>query len=122
MQLGRISAPSTSHFVEQTLVLTGGINTTLYHFVEQTLVLTAGLGTAFFSVLLKECSILFRSFFEFLATYETQKNVTFFFSTERKRLQRTQHSLTKNVKERENVSLFCKRMQNIPFYFQYIYI
>ena len=40
MQLGRISAPSTSHFVEQTLVLTGGINTTLYHFVEQTLVLT----------------------------------------------------------------------------------
>ena len=26
----------------------------------------------------KECNVLFRSFFEFLATYETQKNVTFF--------------------------------------------
>ena len=45
-----------------------------------------GLGTAFFSVpndpffciLFKECSILFCSFFKFLATYETQKNVPFF--------------------------------------------
>ena len=27
---------------------------------------------------LKECSVLFRSFFELLATYETQKNVPFF--------------------------------------------
>ena len=49
-------------------------------------VLFSGLGTAFFSVpyvpffsvLKKECYILFRSFFEFLATYETQKNVPFF--------------------------------------------
>ena len=59
--------------------------------------LAAGLGTAFFSVqyvplfsvLLKERSFLFRSFFEFLATYKTQKNVpnaknATFFSKERK--------------------------------------
>ena len=32
----------------------------------------------------KECSVLFRSLFEFLATYETEKNVPFF-SKERKR-------------------------------------
>ena len=56
-----------------------------------------GLGTAlfsvryvpFFSVLLKERSVLFRSFFEFLGTYET------------KRTQRTQHSFAKKVKERK---------------------
>ena len=50
------------------------------------MVLKAGLGTAFFSVryvpffsvLKKERSVLFRSFLEFLATYETQKNVPFF--------------------------------------------
>ena len=43
----------------------------------------SGLGTAFFSVryvpffsiLFKERSVLFHSFFGFLATYETQKNV-----------------------------------------------
>ena len=74
----------------------------------------AGLGTAFFSVwyvlffsvLLKERSALFRSFFEFLATYETQKNVLFF-CKERKG---TQSSFVKNGKERENVSFFCKRI------------
>ena len=38
-----------------------------------------GLGTPFFSILKKERSVLFRSFLEFLATYETQKNVPFFF-------------------------------------------
>ena len=46
----------------------------------------AGLGTpffsvryvSFFSILKKECSILFRSFLKFLATYETQKSVLFF--------------------------------------------
>ena len=46
----------------------------------------AGLGTPFFSVqnvpffsvLKRERYILFRSFPKFLATYETQKNVTFF--------------------------------------------
>ena len=46
----------------------------------------AGLGTpffsvwyvTFFSVLKKERFVLFRSFLEFLATYETQKNVPFF--------------------------------------------
>ena len=45
-----------------------------------------GLGTPFFSVryvtsfyvLKKEFYVLFRSFLEFLATYGTQKNVTFF--------------------------------------------
>ena len=53
---------------------------------------TLGLGTpffsvryvAFFSILKKERSILFHSFLEFLATYETQKNVPFF-CKERKR-------------------------------------
>ena len=48
--------------------------------------LTPGLGTPFFSVryvtffyvLKKERYVLFRSFLEFLATYGTQKNVTFF--------------------------------------------
>ena len=35
--------------------------------------------TAFFSVLLiKERNVLFRSFFEFLATYKTQKDIPFF--------------------------------------------
>ena len=56
----------------------------------------AGLGTPFFSVwyvtffsfLKKEHSVLFRSFLEFLATYETQKNVTFFYK-ERKKMQKT---------------------------------
>ena len=42
----------------------------------------------FFSVLKKERSVLFCSFLEFLATYETQKNVPFFLK-ERKRTQRT---------------------------------
>ena len=58
----------------------------------------------------KERSVLFRFFFEFLATYETQKNVPFFsvlfFCIERKRTQRTQHSFVKNVKELENVGFF----------------
>ena len=48
--------------------------------------LEPGLGTpffsvqyvTFFSVLKKERSVLFHSFLEFLATYETQKNVPFF--------------------------------------------
>ena len=43
----------------------------------------SGLGTPFFfvryvtflSVLKKECSVVFHSFLEFLATYETQKNI-----------------------------------------------
>ena len=41
-----------------------------------------GLGTTFFSVLnvpfFKKCNVLFHSVFEFLATYETQKNNAFF--------------------------------------------
>ena len=54
----------------------------------------------------KERNILLGSFFEFLATYETQKNNAFF-SKECKRTQRMQRSfsknatfLLKNVKER----------------------
>ena len=59
----------------------------------------------------KECNVLFRSFFEFLAPYETQKNDAFFcvlflrtlkniknamfFCKERKRMQRTQRSYAK---------------------------
>ena len=79
----------------------------------------SGLGTPFFSVryitffsiLKKECSVLFHSFLEFLATYETQKNPknTTFFCKERKRTQRTECSFAKNIKERKNVSFFCKR-------------
>ena len=59
------------------------------------MMLRPGLGTpfffvwyvTFFSVLKRERYILFRSFLEFLATYETQKNVPFFLK-ERKRMQR----------------------------------
>ena len=42
----------------------------------------------FFSVLKRERHVLFRSFLEIFATYETQKNVTFF-SKKRKRMERT---------------------------------
>ena len=56
----------------------------------------------------KECNVLFRSFFEFLATYETQKNVLFF-SKERKRTQRMQHSFAKNVKERKERNILLQR-------------
>ena len=34
--------------------------------------------------------------------------------------QRTQHSFAKNIKERKNVSFFCKRTQKVLFFFQYI--
>ena len=70
----------------------------------------------------KECNILLRSFFEFLATYETQKNDAFFsvlflrteknaknatfFYKEQKRTQRTQHSFIKNGKERKDLAFF----------------
>ena len=57
----------------------------------------------------KERNVLFRSFFEFLATYETQKNVLFF-SKEQKRTQRTQCSFAKNVKERKECNVFLQRM------------
>ena len=50
----------------------------------------------------------FRSFFEFLASYETQKNV-FFFSKEQKITQRTQHSFAKNVKERKERNIRLRR-------------
>ena len=68
-----------------------------------TIPLKAGLGTAFFSigyvpffsVLFKERSVLFRSFFKFLATSETQKNVPFFYK-ELKRTQRSFRSFEKN--------------------------
>ena len=55
-----------------------------------------GLGTAFSFLSFKERNVLFRSFFEFLATNGTQKNIPFF-SKEQKRAQRTQ--------------LFLQRMQ-----------
>ena len=66
----------------------------------------------------KERSVLIHSFLEFLATYETQKNILFF-SKELKRTQRTQRSFAKNRKE--NVSFFCKRMQERSVLFS-IYI
>ena len=53
----------------------------------------------------QELSVLFRSFLEFLATDETQKNVPFF-SKERKRLQRMQSSFAKNGKECKERSFF----------------
>ena len=78
-----------------------------------------GLGTTFFPIqnvpffpaLIKNVLFFPVLFFEFLATYETQKNVPFFpfFSKERKRTQRTERSFAKNGKECENVSFFCKR-------------
>ena len=73
------------------------------------------------SVLFKERSVLFRSFFEFLATYETQKNVPFF-SKEWKRMQRMLRSFAKNGKERKERSvLFQRTEKNVPFFFLYIY-
>ena len=63
----------------------------------------AGLGTPFFSVqnvtffyvLKKESYVLFRSFLEFLATYGTQKNVTFFWK-ERMPNPEKRYKMTKN--------------------------
>ena len=60
-------------------------------------------------------------FCSFIKNGKERKNIAFFWK-ERKRTQRTQCYFAKNVKERENVSFFCKRMQNVPFFFQYIYI
>ena len=70
-----------------------------------------GLGTAFFCVqnvpffpvLKRERYILFRSFLEFLATYETQKNVTFFSVL----FKRTE----KNGKNGKNVTFFYKERE-----------
>ena len=61
----------------------------------------------FFSVLKRVCYVLFRSCLEFLATYETQKNVPFF-SKERKRTQRMLRSLQKNGKERKERSILLQ--------------
>jgi len=52
------------------------------------------------------CSFTF--FFEFLATYETQKNDAFF-SKERKRMQRVLRSFQKNVKERKERCVLLQR-------------
>ena len=56
----------------------------------------------------KAHNVLLRSFFEFLATYETQKNVK-----ERKErnilLQRMQPSFGKNVKERKERNILLQR-------------
>ena len=88
---------------------------------------------------LKERSVFSRSFLKSgkeckernVLMQRTEKNATFF-CKQRKRTQRTQHSLAKNVKERKNISFFCKRAQNVPFFckraqkvpffFQYMYI
>ena len=67
-----------------------------------------GLGTAFFCVqnvpffcvLKRERYVLFRSFFEFFATYETQKNVTFF-SVLFKRTEKNAKNVTFFLKERK---------------------
>ena len=53
-------------------------------------------------------SVLFRSFFEFLATYETKKTVPFF-SNELKRTQRTQRSFAKSVKECKERNVLLQR-------------
>ena len=89
---------------EKKFLGTNGLKTTFWVFKSSSSLilkvlqthLKSGLGTLFFSVryitffsfLKKERSLLFRCFLEFLATYETQKNVPFF-SKERKRTQRT---------------------------------
>ena len=67
----------------------------------------------------KECNVLLHSFLSFWRLM--RKNVTLF-CKERKRTQRLFCSLAKNVKKRKNVSFFCKRTQNVAFFFQYIYI
>ena len=56
----------------------------------------------------KERNVLF-SFFEFLATYGTQKNVLFFSSLFRKRVQRTQCSFATNVKDRKECNVLLQR-------------
>ena len=63
------------------------------------------LNASFFCVLLhsfKERNVLLHSFFEFLATYETPKDRCVLLRSflESKRMQRTQLSFAKNVKER----------------------
>ena len=84
----------------------------------------------------KERSILSRSFFEFLATYETQKNETFFpvlfkrtgknvkdvpfFCKERERMPRSSRSFIKDGKERENVFL-QKNAERFVLFSIYIY-
>ena len=56
----------------------------------------------------KEDNILFRSFSEFLAPYETQKDDPFF-SKERKRAQWTQRSFLKNGKEHKECNILLQR-------------
>ena len=73
---------------------------------------------------LKAQNILLRSFCEFLATYETQKNDAFF-CKERKRTQRTQRSFAKERKRTQSLRSFEKKACPLPnprSFFQYIYI
>ena len=78
--------PLVSHHHPLGINLQNHSTMVLYHIYDISAVILAGLGTPFFSVqnipffcvLKKERYVLFRSFLEFLATYETQKNVTFF--------------------------------------------
>ena len=63
----------------------------------------------------KECNVLLQR------TEKNPKNAMFF-CKECKKTQRMQRSFAKNVKECKNVSFFCKRTQNIAFFFSiYIY-
>ena len=59
----------------------------------------------------KEHNVLFHSFFEFLATWDPIESSVIFhsFSKERKRTQRTQHSIAKNVKECNEPNILLQR-------------
>ena len=75
----------------------------------------------------KEHNILFRSFFEFLATYETLKNDAFFsilFLRAEKNPKNAKNAtfFCKKSKRMPEWFIFCKRTQNVAFFFQYIYI
>ena len=54
--------------------------------------------------------------------FRSERSVLFSSFWRLMRPKRTQRSFAKNVKERKNVLFFCKRTQNILFFFQYIYI
>ena len=60
----------------------------------------------------KARNVLLRSFFKFLATYETQKNDAFFcvLFLRHKRTQRTQRSFAKNVNECKERNILLQSM------------
>ena len=86
--------------------------------------MAAGLGTCSFPFrtfrsfpFFKRTQRSFPLFFEFLATYETQKNVSFF-SKERKRTQRMQHTFAKNVRTFRSFAKECRTFRS--FFNRYI--